>query len=202
MSEPGGPEAAPTDPQADPVTEASAPTGDSPAELERRAFVKQMATDTVSMAGRIAGFSRIITRSATAAGQAMITELGAMQAEAAEPVAETGAPVGEGVPQAPDVAVATVATADPPAPDPAPPPVAAARPEPPAPVRPKLTVDAEQLRGACGRDAGDRGGELRGVRATDDGSHDSLGRRGHPVRDTRLVPPHHASCGRTRRSGS
>ncbi len=70
-TDPADPAATP-DSAADAAPAADVDGGDG---LERRAFVRQMGTDTVGMAARLYGFSRIIARSATAAGAAMMSEL-------------------------------------------------------------------------------------------------------------------------------
>lgn len=120
-------------------TAAAAKTADA-AMLERRAFVRRMGGDAVRTAGSVLGISRILTRSATAAGQTVISELERMQAGDPPAAAIGGTP--------PD---ATIGTADPPpehapiaGPVPAPPaaPAIAAAPAPPSAQM--LPVDDDQ----------------------------------------------------------
>jgi hypothetical protein len=115
-------------------------TDETPDAVARRAFVRRMGTDAVRTAGTVFSLSRILTRSAVAAGQAITTELEGLQ---------VGDPAEEVV--APEAAVAVEAT---PAEPPALPAESAAPTEsvlsaPPAalavdPARPPLTIDPEQ----------------------------------------------------------
>jgi hypothetical protein len=81
-SDPGSP-TSPVDAAAE-ATPSPSPTP-SP-ELERRAFVRRMTNDTVGLAGRLFGASRMLTRASVAAGQAVRDNIEAMAIEA-EPVA-------------------------------------------------------------------------------------------------------------------
>jgi nitroimidazol reductase NimA-like FMN-containing flavoprotein (pyridoxamine 5'-phosphate oxidase superfamily) len=112
------------------------------AALERRAFVRRMGTDAVRTAGSVLGLSRILTRSAAAAGQTVISELERMQ---------VGDPAAEAVIGAPaDVTIVEAAEALPEVETPAP--VASAPSAAPAPAAPAaaapiaatLAVDDDQ----------------------------------------------------------
>jgi len=123
--------------------------------LQRREFVRRLTSDAVVMAGKFYSLSRVITRSATAAGQAVIADLesirrdqgpeGATGAEAAG----SGGPAVAGAPtqtqaaieEAPAASVAVagpaaavVTAVEPPTP-----------PAPPAPVPLNLTPEQESL---------------------------------------------------------
>src|SRR5262245_22865759 len=101
--------------------------------VERRQFVRRMGNDAVGIAGSVFGLSRVIRRSAAAAGKAIASELEGLQPKPdieAEPVAS--APIPE--PSPPASASEAIA------PTPAPAPVAAPTPKAPPP----LTVDADQ----------------------------------------------------------
>lgn len=124
-----------TEPRSDERATDDAPV--SPAEadaLERRAFVRRMGTDAVRTAGTVFSLSRILTRSAAAAGQTVINELERIQV--GDPAAEPAAPV-VGAP--PDVTLAAVEASMPAIVDPAPP-----RPPAPVPVLPELRLDGGQ----------------------------------------------------------
>jgi nitroimidazol reductase NimA-like FMN-containing flavoprotein (pyridoxamine 5'-phosphate oxidase superfamily) len=74
--------------------------GSDPDAVERRAFVRKMTTDAVGIAGTLFNFSRILTRSAAAAGQAVMGELEGIQlGNAAE---ETGGENGPGTQPQPE----------------------------------------------------------------------------------------------------
>ena len=113
--------------------------------FERRAFVRRMSGDAVRTAGSVFSISRILTRSAVAAGQAVMGELQALDAGAA--AGSAGPPVAEPalapppdeppVPGAPDSASAP-AVAQPPVAEPA-----HAGSRSPA-ERPALLLDADQ----------------------------------------------------------
>ena len=62
--------------------------------LERRAFVRRMGSDAVRTAGSVFSISRILTRSATAAGQAVMTELESLQVGNAAEESVGGPPAG------------------------------------------------------------------------------------------------------------
>jgi nitroimidazol reductase NimA-like FMN-containing flavoprotein (pyridoxamine 5'-phosphate oxidase superfamily) len=109
--------------------------------LERRAFVRRMGGDAVRTAGSVFSLSRILTRSAAAAGQAVMGELEALQTGTgvAEPTTvstDAGAmarPVDTTIEagQAPP----TAATSEP---------TAATAPDPPPASRPPLLIDEDQ----------------------------------------------------------
>jgi nitroimidazol reductase NimA-like FMN-containing flavoprotein (pyridoxamine 5'-phosphate oxidase superfamily) len=63
-----------------------------PAEMERRAFVRRMTTDTVGLAGRVFGLSKAMTRGAVAAGQAVRDNIQAVAVEqgVGDPATEFG----------------------------------------------------------------------------------------------------------------
>jgi nitroimidazol reductase NimA-like FMN-containing flavoprotein (pyridoxamine 5'-phosphate oxidase superfamily) len=90
--------ARPTALQASPdASTAPNPTSAAPVDptLERRAFVRRMSSDAVRTAGSVFGLSRLLTRSAVAAGQAVMGEFGAIQVgnaadESAAPVVAGG----------------------------------------------------------------------------------------------------------------
>ena len=77
---------APSGPPAPPVDPA----------LERRAFVRRMGSDAVRTAGSVFSLSRILTRSAAAAGQAVMTELESLQVGNAADEAVAPPPVAAG----------------------------------------------------------------------------------------------------------
>ena len=174
---PGTPAAAPGTSVAASATALGAPAITPAAAVdpafERRAFVRRMGSDAVRTAGSIFSVSRILTRSAAAAGQAVMTELESLQVgnAAEEPVGRPTAdpfaiPAAGAEPAAPEEAAAAAeepavtgtgagpaAPAVPAATDTAP---GAASPaatttaahatfaKPPAPAPPPLTIDPDQ----------------------------------------------------------
>jgi hypothetical protein len=135
---------------------------DAPAspELERRAFVRRMTNDSVGLAGRLFGASKILTRASVAAGQAVRDEFESMTVEgdapATSPASMDPAEPVEPEPM-PNLAPATAVWA-PPIPVPSPPPGA-------EPVQ--LTArQAELLAGAASATIavnGDKGSPLLGI---------------------------------------
>src|SRR5207253_8354876 len=86
-----------------PPAESSSPTDggaeSDPDAVERRAFVRKMTTDAVGVAGTLFNFSRILTRSAVAAGEAVMGELEGLQLghAAEEPAGQSETTAGEGI---------------------------------------------------------------------------------------------------------
>src|SRR5205823_13876071 len=86
-----------------PPAESSSPTDrgaeSDPDAVERRAFVRKMTTDAVGIAGTLFNFSRILTRSAVAAGEAVMGELEGLQLgnAAEEPAGQSETTATEGV---------------------------------------------------------------------------------------------------------
>lgn len=122
-----------------------------PAEMERRAFVRRMTTDTVGLAGRVFGLSKAMTRGAVAAGQAVRENIQAVAVE--QGAGDAAAGMGADIPteRTPEIeagvgptseaqAEAEPGQAEPPAaePEPAVPPAAAPA---AAPLRVQLTAD-------------------------------------------------------------
>ena len=106
--------------------------------LERRAFVRRMGSDAVRTAGSVFSLSRILTRSAVAAGQAVATELESLQVGNAAEEPNLGAAGGAGV--------FDPAAAGPPAPEASKPPESSRPTEPasPLPIPASLLLDADQ----------------------------------------------------------
>jgi nitroimidazol reductase NimA-like FMN-containing flavoprotein (pyridoxamine 5'-phosphate oxidase superfamily) len=130
------------------------------AAFERRAFVRRMTTDAVGIAGGIFSLSRVLRRSAAAAGQAVANELEGLQlagaqgtasssadrpeSSAGEPGTEAGVPDALGSSPAPSPPAAFVATT-PFAPSPPSGPTEELPLAPATPPRPALLMDAEQI---------------------------------------------------------
>ena len=124
-------------PVSTPEDDAGAPDPASAVEMERRAFVRRMSTETVGIAGRVFGLSKALNRGVMAGGQAMQRQPRSGRARAgggrerrsrqrpsrrpAEPARACADPVATPVVDAGATAVATSAAATP-APKPAPPP--------------------------------------------------------------------------------
>ncbi len=154
---PGTPEAADAGPQDDPAgaSPADAEAADGGAEVaaatpvdpafERRAFVRRMGGDAVRTAGTVFSMSRILSRSAVAAGQAAMSELQSLGAGGVAGNAD-GPPVEAAVMTTPDALPSPAPTGS--APMAGEPPgfaaEAGAAESPPPAQRPALLLDADQ----------------------------------------------------------
>ena len=134
--------------------------------------------------------SRILTRSAAAAGQAVINELESLQVgNAAEEAASVPVAVGVSDAIALDPGPASApGTGSPAASDPTPTPVGPSAPSPPPPGPPVVPIDAGQLAILEAATSRHRRGEPGRPRAAAHVRESPLGRRERAVRDARLVP--------------
>jgi nitroimidazol reductase NimA-like FMN-containing flavoprotein (pyridoxamine 5'-phosphate oxidase superfamily) len=130
------------DAPADPAGLSGAAVEPDPDTVQRRAFVRKMTNDAVGIAGTLFNVSRILTRSAVAAGEAVIGELEGLQpGNAAEETAEENQSAGPA--SRSDSTSAAPASGRSAAPEPAAPGPSAAEPGLP-PSRPVLLLDADQ----------------------------------------------------------